>query len=156
MNNDTENQQLLDAPAVGLQPESTQTLATEPTVAPPIQTSLVELPVGVSMHANTVQIKAYGFDANQLRPLADVWTIPHVMQRPGLITVDTCPALVHLTRSFLVSLMAGGAKIARFAAVPKLKQAVVVLTKPGPAELALMFSHIAAAPDCLEVAVHQL
>ena len=104
----------------------------------------------------SVPIKAFGFDTKQLRALTDVWTIPKVMQRPGMIVIEAPPQLVNLTRNFVVSVIAGGTKIGGFAATPMLKQAVVLLCKPGPAELSLILNQIEAAPGSPEIELHQV
>ena len=121
-----------------------------------IEPAAVESQIGEPVVGASVPIKGFGFDAKQLRALADVWMIPKVMQRPGLIVIEAPPALVNFTRNFVVSVLAGGAKIGGMAAVPMLRQAVVLLSKLGPAELSLILSQFAAAQGSPEIELHQL
>ena len=157
MNNESENTQVSISTTAQAHSASTPLPASEPAFLPTvIEPATVESQVGVPVVGASVPIKAFGFDTKQLRALTDVWTIPKVMQRPGLITIEAPPALVNLTRNFAVSVIAGGAKIGGFAAVPMLKQAVVLLSKPGPAELSLILSQIAGAQGSPEIELHQL
>ena len=157
MNNESENTQVSISTTAQAHSASTPLPASEPAFLPTvIEPATVESQVGVPVVGASAPIKAFGIDTKQLRALTDVWTIPKVMQRPGLITIEAPPALVNLTRNFAVSVIAGGAKIGGFAAVPMLKQAVVLLSKPGPAELSLILSQIAAAQGSPEIELHQL
>lgn len=157
MNNDFENTQSLivltaQASTAGA-PATPSEEALLPTV---IEPAIVESQIGVTVPGTSAPIKAFGFNTKQLRDLADVWTIPKVMQRPGLIVIEAPPALVNLTRNFAVSVIAGGAKIGGFSAVPMLKQAVILLSKPGPAELSQILSQVSAAPVSPDIELHQL
>lgn len=157
MNNDFESTQVSTLPASQANTASASLATTEPAFLPAvIKPAIVEAQTGTPVVGASVPIKAFGIDAKQLRALADVWIIPKVMQRPGIIVVEVPPDLVNFTRNFVVSVIAGGAKIGGFAAAPMLKQAVVLLFKPGPAELSLILSQFAAAQGSPEIELHQV
>lgn len=157
MNNDFESTSVSTLPTLQSNSASTPLPASEPIFLPAvIEPAIVEAETGVPVVGASVPMRAFGFDTKQLRALADVWTIPKVMQRPGIIVLEVPPSLVNATRNYVVSVIAGGAKIGSFAAAPMLKQAVVLLYKPGPAELSLILNQIAAAPSSQEIELHQV
>ena len=157
MNNEFENTQVSILTTAQANAASTPLPVSEPAFLPTvIEPAATESEVGVQVFGTSVPIKAFGFDNKQLRALTDVWTIPKIMQRPGRIVIEAPPALVNLTRNFVVSVIAGGAKIGGLVAAPMLKQAVVLLSKPGPAELSLILSQFAAAQGSPEIELHQL
>ena len=157
MNNDFESMQVSILTPAQANSASTPLPMSEPAFLPTvIEPAAVESQIGVPVVGTSVPIKAFGFDNKQLRALTDVWTIPKIMQRPGLIVIEAPPALANLTRNFAVSVIAGGAKIGGFAAVPMLRQAVVLLSKPGPAELSLILSQLSAAQGSSEIELHQV
>ena len=157
MNNDFESTQVSDLTTALANTATTPLPTTEPNFLPAVfEPAAVESQIGVPIAGTSVPIKAFGFDTKQFRALADVWTIPKVMQRPGLIVIEAPPALVSITRNFAVSVIAGGTKMGGFGAVPMLRQAVVLLSKPGPAELSLILSQLSAAQGSSEIELHQV
>lgn len=157
MNDDFESTQVSTLPTLQANSASTPLPTTEPAFLPVvIEPVTVESQIGEPVVGASVRIKGFGFDAKQLRALTDVWIIPKVMQRPGLIVIEAPPALINFTRNFLVSVLAGAAKIGGMVAVPMLRQAVVLLSKPGPAELSLILSQFAEAQGSPEIELHQL
>ena len=157
MSSDFESTQVTNLTTPQANTASTLLPASQPVFLPAvIEPAAVESPIGEPVVGASVPIKGFGFSTKQLRTSADVWTIPKIMQRPGLIVLEVPPALVNFTRNFVVSVLAGGAKISGMAAVPMLRQAVVLLSKLGPAELSLIFSQFAAAQGSPEIELHQL
>lgn len=157
MSNDFESEQGSTLTIEQVHPAITPLPTSGPALLPTvIEPAAVESPIGEPVVGASVPIKGFGFNTKQLRASADVWTIPKVMQRPGMIVIEAPPPLVNLTRNFVVSVLAGGANIGGMAAVPMLRQAVVLLNKLGPAELSLILSQFAAAQGSPEIELHQL
>ena len=92
MNNESENTQVSISTTAQAHSASTPLPASEPAFLPTvIEPATVESQVGVPVVGASAPIKAFGIDTKQLRALTDVWTIPKVMQRPGLITIEAPP-----------------------------------------------------------------
>lgn len=159
MTNETQTKVDSDSPARPAALAASET-ADQVASAPPIanqplqlEPRLIYVETGIG---RIMQVNTFGFDASQLNARATPWVITGILQKAGLLTVSVPAHLTSIARSWLVSVLSGGAHIGKYRVKNPVTQAIVLLSQPGPAELQAMLQFLAGKTGAPVLDLHQL